>query len=105
MEEEQTIANGPASGSVSEGQPLPKDEPQSRNEDIKEEVVTPKSEPAALETKEELSEQDAGDQDSDALREELQRSRMSFHLMILRTPSVQSMLQMSLDGSLQHTPK
>ena len=28
-----------------------------------------------METKEELSEQDAGDQDSDTLREELQRSR------------------------------
>ena len=34
--------------------------------------MTPKSEPAALEPKEELSEQDAGDQDSDTLREELQ---------------------------------
>ena len=78
VEEEQTIAIRLASGSVSEGQPLPKDEPQSRNEDIKEEVVTPKSEPAALETKEELSEQDAGDQDSDTLREELQRSRDEF---------------------------
>ena len=45
MEEEQPIANGPASGSVSEGQPLPKDEPQSRSEHVKEEVATPKSEP------------------------------------------------------------
>ena len=41
-------------------------------------AVTPKSEPAAVETKEELSEQDAGDQDSDTLREELQRSRNEF---------------------------
>ena len=76
MEEEQTNANGPASGSVPEGQLLPKDEPQSRRkEDIKDGEVTPKSEPAAVETKEELSEQDAGNQDSDTLREELQRSR------------------------------
>ena len=37
--------------------------------------MTPKSEPAAVETKEELSEQGAGDQDSDTLREEPQRSR------------------------------
>ena len=75
MEEEQANANGPASGSVSEGQLLPKDEPQPRRkEDVKDEEVTPKSEPAAVEIKEELSEQDAGDQDSDALRKELQRS-------------------------------
>ena len=40
--------------------------------------MTPKSEPTALETKEELSAQDAGDQDSDTLREELQRSRDEF---------------------------
>ena len=75
VEEEQTIANGPAFGSASEGQPLPKDELQSRRkEDIKE-GVTPKLEPVALETKEELSEPDASDQDSDTLREELQRSK------------------------------
>ena len=43
VEEEQTHATGLASGSVSEGQLLPKDKPQSRRkEDIKEEQVTPK---------------------------------------------------------------
>ena len=51
---------------------------QTQNEDIKEEVVTPKSEPTALETKEELSGQDEDDQNSDTLREELQRSRDEF---------------------------
>ena len=78
VEEEQTTANGPASGSVSEGLPLPKDEPQSRTDYTKEEVATPKSEPTALDTKEELSEQDVDDQNSDTLREELQRSREEF---------------------------
>ena len=57
-----------------EDQLLPKDEPQSRvKEERKDEEVTPKSEPATVETKEELSDQDVGDQDSDNLREELQR--------------------------------
>ena len=57
---------------------LPKDEPQSRSENVKEEVTTPKSEPTALEPKEESDEQDADDQNSDTLREELQRSRDAF---------------------------
>ena len=78
VEEEQTSANGPASGSISEGQPLPKDEPQSRSEHVKEEVATPKSEPTALEPKEESAEQGADDQNSNILREELQRSRDAF---------------------------
>ena len=53
---------------------MPKDEPQSRaKEERKDEEVTPKSEPATLETKEELSDQDVGDQDSNDLHEELQR--------------------------------
>ena len=48
---------------------MPKDEPQSRaKEERKEEDVTPKSEPAAVETKQESSDQDANDQDSDNLR-------------------------------------
>ena len=43
VEEEQANANEPASGSVSEGQLLPKDKPQSRRkEDIKDEEVTPR---------------------------------------------------------------
>ena len=59
---------------VPEDQLLPKDEPQSRvKEERKDEEVTPKSEPAAVETKEESSDQDVGDQDSDNLHEELQR--------------------------------
>ena len=75
VEEEPTYGRGQASGSLPEGQLLPEDEPQSRRkEEIKDEEVTPKSEPAAVETKEEPSEQDVGDQDSDTLREELQRS-------------------------------
>ena len=57
-----------------EDQLLPKNEPQFRvKEERKDEEVTPKSEPAAVETKEELSDQDVGDQDSDNLPEELQR--------------------------------
>ena len=79
MEEEQTDASGQASGSVPEEQLLPKDEPQPRRkEEIKDEEVTLKSEPAAVETKEEPSEQDVAEQDSDALRQELQRSRDEF---------------------------
>ena len=72
MEEEQAIANEPASGSVPEGIPLPKDEPQPRSEEVKEEVATPKSEPM---TKEELDDPEVDGRDSDGLREELQRSR------------------------------
>ena len=86
VEEEQTIANGPASGSASGGQSLPKDEPQSRCENVKEEVTTPKSEPTALEPKEESDEQDAGDQISDTLREELQKSRDAFPPHDLKIP-------------------
>ena len=57
-----------------EDQLLPNDKPQSRvKEERKDEEVTPKSEPAAVETKEELSDQDVGDQDSDNLHEESQR--------------------------------
>ena len=79
VEEAQTYGREQASSSFPEGQLLPEDEPQSRRkEEIKDEEVTPKSEPAAVETKEEPSEQDVGDQDSDALREELQRSRDEF---------------------------
>ena len=79
VEEEQTYGCGRASDSLPEGQLLPEDEPQPRKkEEIKDEEVTPKSEPAAVETKEEQSEQDVGNQDSDALREELQRSRDEF---------------------------
>ena len=79
VEEEQTYGRGQASGSLPEGHLSPEDEPQSRRkEEIKDEEVTPKLEPTAVETKEESSEQDVGDQDSDALREELQRSRDEF---------------------------
>ena len=79
VEEEQTYGRGQASGSLPEGQLLPEDKPQSRRkEEMKDEEVTLKSEPAAVETKEEPSEQDVGDQDSDSLREELQRSRDEF---------------------------
>ena len=75
VEEEQATANEKASGSIPEGQSLPKDEPQSRSDSVKDEVATPKLEPTA---KEELDEQDADGQDSDTLREELQRSRDAF---------------------------
>ena len=57
-----------ASGSILEGQPLLKDEPQTRKENVKSEVATPKLEPTV---KEELDEQDADGQDADTLREEL----------------------------------
>ena len=79
MEEEQTYGRGQASRSTPQGQLLPKDEPQSRRkEEIKHEEVTPKSELTAMETKEESSEQDVGNQDSEALREEVKRSRDEF---------------------------
>ena len=79
VEEEPIYGREQASGSLPEGQLLPKDEPQSRRKkEIKDEEVTPKSELAAVETKEEPSEQDVGDQDSDTLREELQRNRDDF---------------------------
>ena len=55
--------------SLPEDQLLPKDESQSRvKEERKDEEVTPKSEPAAAEIKEEV-----GDQDSEDLNEELRR--------------------------------
>ena len=75
VKEEQTTANGLASGSMSEGLPLPKDEPQSRADRTKVEVETPKPESTTFDVKEELSEQEADDQTSEVLREELQRSR------------------------------
>ena len=53
---------------------MPQDESQSRvKEERKDEEVTPKSEPAAANVKEEV-----GDQDSDDLREELQRNLDAF---------------------------
>ena len=74
VEEEQSHAAEMTSSSAS-GLPLPKDEPQSRmKEEVKEEQVTPESKPATVEAKEAPSEPGADDQDSDALREELQRS-------------------------------
>ena len=74
VEEEPTRGHEQTSGTLPEHQLLPEDEPQSRRkEEIKEEV-TPKSEPAAVETKEEQSDQDEGAQNSDVLHEELQRS-------------------------------
>ena len=55
VEEEPTYGREQASGSLPEGQLLPEDEPQSRGkEEIKDEEVTPKSEPAAVETKDSL---------------------------------------------------
>ena len=100
VEEEQTYGRGQASGSLPEGQLLPNDEPQSRTkEEIKDEEVTPKLEKAAVETKEEPNEQDVGDQDSDALRDELQS------IMILRIPLAQSGLLMSLEDSPRNTRK
>ena len=85
VEEEQTYGRGQASGSLPEGQLSPEDEPQSRRkEEIKDEEVTPKLEPTAMETKD----NEVG---------------MSFHLMILRIPLVQSMLLMSSEGSSQNT--
>ena len=79
VEEERTYGHGQASGSPSEGQLLPSDEPQSRiKEEMKDEEVTLKSKTAAVETKEETNDQDVNDQDSNALREELQRSRDEF---------------------------
>ena len=79
VEEERTCGHGQASDSLPEGQLLPNDEPQSRiKEEIKDEEVTPKSETAAVEIKKEPNDQDVDDQDSDALREELQRSRDEF---------------------------
>ena len=68
VEEEQATANDTASGSTPEGQPLLKDEPQTRKENVKSEVATPKLEPTV---KEELDEQDADGQAADTLREEL----------------------------------
>ena len=44
----------------------------------KDHIITPKSEPAAVATKEELSDQDDGDRNSDDLHEELQRAMDEF---------------------------
>ena len=75
VEEEQTTANAPVSGSMPSDTSLLKDEPQSRTDQVKSEVVTPKLESPTLDVKEELSEQEANEQNPDALREELQENR------------------------------
>ena len=58
-----------------------------------------------MEIKEEPNEQNVGDQDSDALREEYKEAGVSFHLMTLRTPLAQSVLLMSLEGSSRNARK
>ena len=78
---------------LSEDPLLPKDESQSRvKEERKDEEVTPKSEPATAEVKEEID-----DQDSEDLHEELRRSLDKFPSP--RTPLDLNMWQMSCEGS------
>ena len=74
VEEEPIHDNEQVHDTLPEDQPLPKDEPQSRvKEERKDEEVTPKSESAAAEVKEE-----EGDQDSEDLHEELRRRMDEF---------------------------
>ena len=68
MEEEQTAAQVTTSDSLSSTALLPKDEPQSRVDQVKSEVTTPKLEPQTLDVKEEIGEPDATEQIPDTLK-------------------------------------
>ena len=60
------------SGSMPSDTSLPKDEPQSRIDQMKSEVPTPKLEPPTLDAKEEMGEPDATEQVPDTSKEEVQ---------------------------------
>ena len=67
VEEKQITAQVTTSGSMPSDELLPKDEPQSRGDKVKSEVLTPKLEPSTLDVKEEMSEPDATDTIPDTL--------------------------------------
>ena len=72
VEERQTTAQVTTSGSMPSDTSLPKEEPQSRIDQMKSEVPTPKLEPPTLDVKEEMGEPDATEQVPDTLKEEVQ---------------------------------
>ena len=84
VEEKQITAQVTTSGSMPSDELLPKDEPQSRGDKVKSEVLTPKLEPPTLDVKEEMSEPDATDQIPDTLNE-AREDRETHNLLILKT--------------------
>ena len=75
VEEKQTTAQVTTSGSMPSDALLPKDEPQSRVDQVKSEVPTPKLEPLTLDVKEEMGEPDATEQIPDTLKKEVQENK------------------------------
>ena len=75
VEEKQTTANATVSGSMPSDTSVPKDEPQSRTDQVKSEAPIPKLELPTLDVKEEESEPEAKEQIPDTLQEEVQENR------------------------------
>ena len=75
VDEKETKAPVPVSGSMSSDTPTVKDEPQTRTEQVKSEVPIPKLEPPTLDVKEEMNKPEAKEQLPDVSPEEMQGSR------------------------------